>query len=89
MDKKYRILLTILALIAAHILPSCLDDSDETILLEGKTSKIVNKDTTTVIIEPDERMYNSVPEETVSKLQEYMPVYGGNTPPNIDGVFMS
>ena len=89
MDKKYRILLTIWALIAAHILPSCLDDSDETILLEGKTSKIVNKDTTTVIIEPDERMYNSVPEETVSKLQEYMPVYGGNTPPNIDGVFIA
>ena len=35
----------------------------------------------------DERMTQEIPQEYLSKMSAYMPIYSGNTPPNIEGVY--
>jgi len=35
----------------------------------------------------DERITQEIPQEYLSKMSAYMPIYSGNTPPNIEGVY--
>ena len=36
----------------------------------------------------DERITQEIPQEYLSKMSAYMPIYSGNTPPNIEGVYI-
>lgn len=71
MDRKIRILLAAV-LLSAPLLPSCLSDGDDTIVLEGKNPTGI---------------YRAIPKETVDKLKYYMPINEGNNPPNIEGCY--
>ena len=42
---------------------------------------------TTYEEEFDERISQEIPQEYLSKMSAYMPIYSGNTPPNIEGVY--
>ena len=42
---------------------------------------------TTYEEEFDERITQEIPQEYLSKMSAYMPIYSGNTPPNIEGVY--
>ena len=43
---------------------------------------------TTYEVEFDERITQDIPEEYLSKMSAYMPIYSGSTPPNIEGVYL-
>jgi hypothetical protein len=43
---------------------------------------------TTFEVEFDERITQDIPEEYLTKMSAYMPIYSGSTPPNIEGVYL-
>ena len=132
MDKKLRIFLAAVALLVAPILPSCLSDGDDTIIVAGKLESAIennnqnnkpqddnqnnnedenqnnnnqdenqnneqnNQDENQNLNQNDEPfvpgkgegIFRVVPKETVEKIQDYMPINDGNTPPNVEGVFV-
>ena len=42
---------------------------------------------TTYEVDFDDRITQDIPEEYLTKMSAYMPIYSGNTPPNIEGVY--
>ena len=43
---------------------------------------------TTFEVEFDERITQDIPEEYLSKMSAYMPIFSGNTPPNVEGTYL-
>ena len=92
MDKKFRILLAVAALVVAPIFPSCLSDGDDTIIvsgtLESSNGNNNNQNNKPFVPDQDEGIYRTVPKETVDQLKQHMSIYEDNNPPNLEGLFL-
>ncbi|MBR4324742.1 MAG: hypothetical protein IKP73_04335 [Bacteroidales bacterium] len=65
----------IVAALILTFLSSCLDEGKETIIMEDEKVEMTG-------------IYRAVPQHTVNALKEYMPIYEGDNPPNIEGCYL-
>ncbi len=65
----------IVAALILMFLSSCLDEGKETIIMEDEKVEMTG-------------IYRAVPQHTVNALKEYMPIYEGDNPPNIEGCYL-
>lgn len=65
----------IVAALILTFLSSCLDEGKETIIMEDEKVEMTG-------------IYRAVPQSTVNKLKEHMPIYEGDNPPNIEGCYL-
>ncbi len=72
---------------------SSIDEMKWTVALHIKENKIGGTDIMTEfavvkVSEFDQRITQEIPEEYLKRIRPYMPIYSGNTPPNIEGTYI-
>ncbi|MCQ2974829.1 MAG: DUF1566 domain-containing protein [Bacteroidales bacterium] len=85
MKNHINIIMIGVLLIITPLFNSCLKEDDETIIVEGSLLENNNNNDDN---KPSHDIYSHVPKETMDGLKQYMPIYEGTTPPNVEGMYL-